>query len=121
MLLQRKLYDDVDLLAVEQGLALRQQARPRPAAASLYFAPFHAEIDVRAAAGTAGDDFGRQFEDIFQNGRKYLAVGAGRRCADGRGLLGQIVPGIDAAVVPKSADRDFVRDAADPAIFSRLE
>src|SRR5262249_601206 len=96
----------VDLLVLEQSLAAAQEARPRPATASVDLVALHRQDDL-GAAGIAGDDLERQIEQLAQHVGEDVAFGATAGGADPGRLGPHVLPGADTGRLDEGADADL--------------
>ena len=120
MPVERELRQHGDRLVVDPAFVCRQDARPRPAAASLHFAALHGHRNV-VAAGIAGDDLELGPEHAVEDAGELVGVGGLAGAAHDQLLREHVFQLGDAAALPGDADADLVVGAANPGELVGLE
>src|SRR5215475_10208795 len=113
-LLQREHGDEVDLLVAKPIGARTLDAVPRPAAAAVYLAALDREVHL-VAAGIAADELDLGAEQILQQAREIVGLGARAFAGEREPLCHRVLPGPDPARVPGGAQARARRDAAEPS------
>src|SRR5262249_11405004 len=95
-------------------------AVPRPAAAAVYFAALDREVHL-VAAGIAADQLNLGAEQILQQPREIVGLGARALAGERERLCHRVRPGPDPARVPGGAQARARRDAAEPSELAGVE
>ena len=117
---QGQLNEEIEFLLRQPVAFLPFYAGPGPTAAAVDFAALHGERQFRRA-GISGNQSIFRAEQISQHLCKHVRVGPRAGAADGEGSRERIVPVFDGRAAIGHAQGNFVRRAAKPAEFGRIE